>query len=92
MDFTWDDRKNRTNQRKHGVSFEAACLVFDDPFHISLQDREVDGEPRWQTIGRAAGLYILTVAHRIEEEDEAVRIISARKATREERRIYEEQI
>ena len=45
MQFTWDERKNRANQRKHGISFETAALVFDDPYHVSTQDRKVEDEP-----------------------------------------------
>jgi uncharacterized protein len=50
--FTWDGRKNRANERKRGVSFETAVLVFDDPFHLSIQDREVEGEAQsvWRTL------------------------------------------
>lgn len=90
MQFTWDERKNRANQTKHGISFETAVLVFDDPYHISTQDREVGGELRWQTIGMVNGTQILVVAHTISESDdeEVVRIISARKATPQERSIY----
>jgi hypothetical protein len=51
VEFAWDERKNQANKRKHGVSFETASLVFDDPHHLARQNREVDGEPRWQTIG-----------------------------------------
>jgi uncharacterized DUF497 family protein len=88
VEFAWDERKNRVNQRKHGVSFETAVLVFDDPYHVSVQDREVDGEPRWQTIGMAGGHHVLLVAHTVDEAEEVVRILSARKATRRERSIY----
>ena len=90
MHFSWDERKNRANLRKHGVSFETAALVFDDPYHISTQDREVEGELRWQTIGMVRGIQILLVAHNLSEsgEEEVVRIISARKATPQERSIY----
>jgi len=88
--FTWDERKNRRNQRKHGVSFETAILVFDDPYHISRQDRQVEEELRWQTIGMAMGVQILLVAHTVSESEgeEVIRIISARKATPQERSIY----
>ena len=65
-------------------------MVFDDPHHISVQDREVDGEMRWQTIGMAGGFHVLVVAHTIDEEAQAIRIISARRATRRERNIYAE--
>ena len=98
MEFAWDEGKNRINQRKHGVSFDTAVLVFDDPYHLTRQDREVDGEPRWQTIGVVNGVYLLLVAHTVvahtdvadtsNEHDEEIRIISARKATRSERSLY----
>ena len=64
--------------------------MFDDPYHVTTQDREVDGEPRWQTIGMIEGNNVLLVAHTIDDETGAIRIISARKATRTERRIYVE--
>lgn len=91
MRFTWDERKNRLNKRKHGVSFETATLVFDDPYHLSRQDREVEGELRWQTIGMVKGIQILLVAHTVSEsgdEEVVIHIISARKATPQERSIY----
>ncbi len=85
--------KNRINKRKHGVSFETASLVFDDLHHLTRQDREVEGEPRWQTIGVVNGVHLLlvahtVVAHTVNEYDEEIRIVSARKATRSERRLY----
>lgn len=49
--FEWDENKNRANQSKHGVDFDTASYVFDDPNFLSEQDRVVDGEERWQTIG-----------------------------------------
>ncbi len=92
MRFDWDEVKNRSNYRKHGVFFETATLVFDDPDFVMLQDREVEGEERWQTIGLAEGMLLLLVAHTIQDEhgDEIVRIISARKVTVSERRRYED--
>ncbi len=74
------------------LGFEAASLVFDDPMHLSVQDREVDGEQRWQTIGMAEGVLLLLVAHTVEDEDdeEVVRILSARRATAQERSRYED--
>jgi uncharacterized protein len=88
VEFTWDERKNRVNRRKHRVSFETAILVFDDPFHVSTQDREVDGEARWQTIGMVPGSQVLMTAHTVEEDEKVIRILSARKATPRERRTY----
>ncbi len=93
MQFTWDERKNRANQRKHGITFETAILVFDDPYQIATQEREVEGELRWQTIGMVKGIQILLVAHTVSEssDEEVIRIISARKATPQERSIYAQQ-
>jgi uncharacterized protein len=90
VQFTWDERKNRINKRKHGVGFETALLVFDDPYHVSRVDREVAGELRWQTLGMVKGMQVLLVAHTLVESGdiELVRVISARKATPQERRIY----
>ncbi len=89
MEFTWNARKNRLNRQKHRVSFDTALHVFEDPCHITAQDREVDGEPRWQTIGMVEG-NVLLVAHTVEEDSGVIRIISARKAARAERSIYAE--
>jgi uncharacterized protein len=90
MRFEWDEVKNRPNLKKHKISFETARLVFDDPYARTLQDRVVNGEERWQTMGMMKGL-IVVVAHtyRQKDEEEVVRIVSARKATSAERRAYE---
>jgi len=90
VEFTWDARKGRLNRRRHGISFDTALHVFDDPYHVTTQDREVDGEPRYQTIGMVGAHNVLLVAHTDDEETDAIRIVSARKATRTERRIYAE--
>jgi len=89
--FEWDETKDRENYRKHGVLFDTAALAFDDPGFVMLPDREVDGEERWHTIGRVQGVLVLLVVHTYEEEDEEeiVRIISAREVTAQERRSYE---
>lgn len=97
MRFEWDEAKNLSNRRKHGVSFEEACEVFRDPLYVSVRDRIQDGEPRWQTLGMVEGVLLLTVAHTVREENdngsvvEVIRIISARQATRKERRRYEDE-
>lgn len=97
--FTWDEAKNQSNRKKHQVSFETAARVFDDPFHLSQQDRVEDGEERWQTLGQVGGVTLLLVAHTVTQQDpgegssepvEVIRIISARKAERHERKRYEE--
>ena len=92
IQFEWDDAKAESNWRKHYVSFELAAEVVDDPCAVVDQDRVEDGEPRWQTIGMVEGVVVLLVGHTVREEDqdEIIRIITARKATRKERERYEE--
>ncbi|MGI0119649.1 BrnT family toxin [Zooshikella sp. RANM57] len=94
MKFIWDKNKNASNQRKHGLSFELALRVFSDPHQLSIQDRYVDGEERWQTTGEICGVAIVLVAHTIKEDEggeEIVRIISARRAEKHEIRCYEQE-
>ena len=95
--FEWDEAKNLSNRRKHGVTFEEASHVFRDPLYVSVQDRVEGGELRWQTLGLVEDLLLLTVAHTVREERDdgtwvdVIRIISARHATRKERRRYEDE-
>ena len=95
--FEWDETKNLSNRRKHGVSFEEASQVFSDPLYVSVQDRVEGGELRWQTLGLVEGVLLLAVAHTVREERDdgilvdVIRIISARPATRKERRRYEDE-
>jgi uncharacterized protein len=91
MRFIRDEEKNRRNLEKHKISFETACLVFEDPFALSRRDRVVNGEERWQTVGLIGGAVVVLVAHTYyeAEDDLVIRIISTRKATSHERRQYE---
>lgn len=89
--FVWDDAKNRSNQKKHGFSFEEGALAFNDPLRVTIQDRIVDGEIRWQTFGAVRGVLLLMVVHTSDDWESTVRIISVRSASRSERRIYENQ-
>ena len=96
MQWTWDDEKNRTNKRIHGLSFESAQYVFADPLAMSRLD-PYPNEERWQTIG-LIGSMIIFVVHTYPEFDsetalsqEIGRIISARQATSHERKSYEEE-
>jgi uncharacterized protein len=91
IEVSWDENKNAQNKVKHGVSFELAQTVFEDPLHSSKLDRVTGGEERWQTIGLVGNTVILLVAHTwmTSNEQEHIRIISARRATKAERRIYE---
>jgi len=89
--FEWDPAKARANQRKHGVSFEDAMHVFDDPFALFEQDRvDESGEQRWHALGLAGDVAVMLVAHTLREEDAVIRLISARRATRKERNRYEQ--
>lgn len=63
MKIVWDDNKDRINQQKHQISFEMAQHVFDDPLHVSRQDRFENGELRWHTIGLVGGIALLLVVH-----------------------------
>lgn len=92
--FEWNAAKDRSNRRKHGVSFELAQSVFDDPVALILKDRVEEGEERWRAIGRAGEHAVLVVAHvvRMREDEEVVRIISARYALKHERQWYESEI
>ena len=85
----WDPIKAETNLKKHQVSFEEASTVFDDPLFITFLDVEhsVD-EERYITVGLSKANRLLLIAHT--EREGVTRIISARKATKNERRFYEE--
>ena len=89
MRVTWDPLKAAANQKKHKVSFEEASTVLADPLTITGADPDhsVD-ETRWITFGLSNRWRLLAVAHT--EEDDIIHIISARAATRPERRLYEE--
>lgn len=89
MRFDWDPTKAALNLRKHGVSFADAISAFADPLARLYPNETPDaGEERFVLLGQSAGGLLLVVVH--VEEGDAVRIISAWKATRRERRIYEE--
>jgi uncharacterized DUF497 family protein len=92
--FEWDPVKARANQRKHGVSFDIARYVFDDPDALVDHDRIEGSELRWQTLGMVGDVLLLLVAHGVRfenEDDEVIRIISARRADGKERRRYEKE-
>jgi uncharacterized protein len=89
MRFVWDPRKAAANLRKHRVSFEEAATALSDAMAMTGADPDhsVD-ETRWVTFGVSTQRRLLVVAHT--EEDDMIRIISARRAGRAERRLYEE--
>ena len=87
--FEWDKRKARQNLRKHRVDFTEASTVFADTLSITISDPDHSGdEERWVTVGLSNRHRLLVVVHT--EEDETIRIVSARTADRLERRMYEE--
>jgi uncharacterized DUF497 family protein len=89
MDFEWDDAKAELNERKHGVSFAEAMTVFGDPLSLTAYDPDhSDEEDRYITMGRSTGGLLLVVSHT--DRGDKVRIISAREASRRERRDYED--
>lgn len=88
--FEWDPDKARSNLAKHGVAFDDAQLVWADPRNVVYPDRIIDGEQRWHAVGIVGLVTVLLVVHIYigETDAERVRIISARKATPWERKIY----
>jgi uncharacterized protein len=85
MDFEWDEVKNRSNLAKHGISFEEAARVFAGPRFSEVDDRHAYGETRFRAYGMVEGR-LLCVVHTM--RGERVRIISARRANRAERRTH----
>lgn len=90
MIFEWDEKKDKANQIKHRLAFKDARYVFADPFSVSRDDVTAK-EARRQIIGQIGGILLVLVVYtmRNEEDEEVIRIISARKATAAERRRYE---
>jgi uncharacterized DUF497 family protein len=94
FEFDWDPAKAASNRHKHGVTFDNAMGIFNDPLALSLLDNESGaGEERWVTMGRDAASQLLVVVHTYVElsaDRVAIRIISARRPTRHEVRSYED--
>ena len=88
--FEWDPNKAQANERKHGISFDLAKLVFLDPLAQTELDGTDHGEERWRTTGDVAKtLFVVSHTYREEENGEIIRVISARKATKRERERFE---
>jgi hypothetical protein len=84
--FEWDEAKNRLNRQKHGISFQEAVTIFEGPV-LSLEDAGVHGEIREQSFGLLGGIVVICVIHT--DRGGVTRIISARKATRNERKLFD---
>ena len=92
MTFEWDENRNHINQCKHGISFDEAQIVFEDTYAILFDDPDhSDDEERFLIIGMSNKKGVCIVSHCYRGADEKIRIISARKATRTERSVYDEQ-
>jgi uncharacterized protein len=90
MKYEWDEGKNRLNIRKHGIDFMDVPSMFQHPMMMFLDQRKDYGEDRWIGIGILKT--ILAVVVFTEPNDETIRIISARKATKHEEQIYRDEI
>ena len=92
MNFEWDENKNQINQRKHGISFEEAQAVFEDEHAILFDDPDhSESEERFLLIDLDRKTRVCIVSHCYRDTDGTIRIISARKATKLERSVYDEQ-
>ena len=92
MKFEWNEEKNKLNQKKHKIFFEEAKEVFKDPLQISKLDHRFSYfEERWVTIGSTTKHKVLVVANLFftDKGEEIIRIISARKANKQEKQSYE---
>lgn len=90
--FEWDPRKARSNEKKHGVSFEEAESVFYDEQALLLEDpQRAEVEDRFVLLGLSAVLRVVVVVHALRGDD-VIRIISARKATRQESHQYQSRL
>ncbi len=87
MDYQWDRDKANINLKKHGVDFADATAVFEDPLALTIEDLDSSEEPRWITLGTDFLGRLLVVVYTF--RGEAIRLISARKATKKERENYE---
>jgi uncharacterized protein len=90
INYRWDPAKAKANVKKHGLEFADAVGVFDDPEAITLEDPDAEGEQRVLSLGLDVLGRIIVVAYTYRGDE--VRLISARKATRREVRVYEKRI
>ena len=89
IDFSWDERKNRENLRKHGLSFEEASTAFsDENARLKHYPDHSQDEDRFILLGFSAKLRLIVVSHVYRQTGQQIRIVSARKATRNERKQY----
>ena len=93
LEFEWDHRKDSANRKKHGVSFSEASTVFADEWALLIEDPDHSAEDeRFVLLGLSSTLRALVVCHCYRERNELIRIISARRATRPERDLYNKRL
>ena len=91
LKFEWDEKKNAANRRKHGISFaEAKTAFLDDNARLIPDPEHSENEERFVLLGLSISVRVLVVCHCYRQSGEVIRIISARKVTRQERIEYEE--
>ncbi len=91
IQFKWDNKKAANNLQKHSVSFEEASTAFNDPFaRIVFDPDHSEDEDRFILLGMSTTARLLVVCHCYRDQDEVIRIISARKADKQERKQYGE--
>lgn len=89
ISFSWDDRKNSANQKKHKISFEEAQSVFFDKYAIEYYDPDhSQSENRFLLLGLSYQVRVLVISYTLRREGTEIRIISARKATKTEQKVY----
>ncbi len=89
ISFEWDENKNSLNKKKHGIAFKEAQTVFSDENALLLHDPDhSQAEDRFILLGLSSNIQMLVVCHCYRKNDEVMRIISARKATRSEQKQY----
>lgn len=89
MNFAWDENKNRSNIRKHGIDFADGYRVFEGPLIVQLDDRDYD-EVRWKGTGYLTNFVVVVIY--VEVDGDTIRLISARKALTHERRRFEQEL
>lgn len=93
INFEWDENKNKSNQQKHGISFnEAKTVFYDDNARLIYDPEHSRDEERYILLGLSSSLRILIVIHAYRKNDEIIRIISARKATKSEIQHYKDRL
>lgn len=90
MKFEWDNAKAEQNSLKHGVSFEMAAFAFDDPYALIMDDEKHSADERRQWLIGDSGEKVLVIVFTLRLPNGNIRLVSARRANRRERRLYEE--